>query len=397
MSPGRSRTPTWRALLAALALAVAAPVVAAGAGGAGEDPAEEREEVREEQAAVAADLDALRASDEDVTSALAALEADVRTQQARLDDAEREAEEAAAEAERALNDEAAAEAARDEVEGRLQDLAVRSYVGAGSVEPLFQLLSAEDIDVGFRRQALTDLAAGNEADLLDDAAAFEEDARIAREAAEEAQALADEKEAEAAQRVADLEAAQARQQAFAAEVDARIEARLGEAAALADLDAELSAEIAAQQAAVAAANTGGGGSGAIPVPGSIPLASVRGITVAASIAGQLEGLLNAASAAGINLGGSGYRDPAGQIAVRRNNCGPSDYDIYQKPASACSPPTARPGASLHERGLAIDFTANGSLIQSRSSSAFQWLAGNASRFGFYNLPSEPWHWSTTGG
>ena len=36
-------------------------------------------------------------------------------------------------------------------------------------------------------------------------------------------------------------------------------------------------------------------------------------------------------------------------------------------------------------------------ITSRSSSAFQWLAANASRFGFYNLPSEPWHWSTTGG
>ncbi len=26
----------------------------------------------------------------------------------------------------------------------------------------------------------------------------------------------------------------------------------------------------------------------------------------------------------------------------------------------------------------------------------QWLAANASSYGFYNLPSEPWHWSTTG-
>ena len=26
----------------------------------------------------------------------------------------------------------------------------------------------------------------------------------------------------------------------------------------------------------------------------------------------------------------------------------------------------------------------------------RWLAGNAASFGFYNLPSEPWHWSTTG-
>ena len=43
-------------------------------------------------------------------------------------------------------------------------------------------------------------------------------------------------------------------------------------------------------------------------------------------------------------------------AVRRANCGSSNYAIYQMPASACSPPTARPGTSMHEQGLAIDFT-----------------------------------------
>ena len=51
---------------------------------------------------------------------------------------------------------------------------------------------------------------------------------------------------------------------------------------------------------------------------------------------------------------------------------------------------------MHEQGLAIDFTHGGSLISSRSSAAFQWLAANAGRFGFRNLPSEPWHWSTNG-
>jgi LAS superfamily LD-carboxypeptidase LdcB len=51
---------------------------------------------------------------------------------------------------------------------------------------------------------------------------------------------------------------------------------------------------------------------------------------------------------------------------------------------------------MHEQGLAIDFTHNGSVISSRSSAAFQWLASNASSYGFRNLPSEPWHWSTNG-
>ena len=124
--------------------------------------------------------------------------------------------------------------------------------------------------------------------------------------------------------------------------------------------------------------------------------SVGGIYVHTSIAGQLRGLLDAATAAGFSLRGGGYRDSAAQIATRQANCGTSYYDIYQKPASQCTPPTAIPGRSMHEQGRAIDFTSGGVLISSRANPAFVWLSQNASRFGFYNLPSEPWHWSTNG-
>ncbi len=103
-----------------------------------------------------------------------------------------------------------------------------------------------------------------------------------------------------------------------------------------------------------------------------------------------------AEADGISLSGWGYRDPQRQIELRRQNCGTSDYAVYQMSPSQCSPPTARPGQSNHERGLAVDFTYGGRTIQSRSSPAFQWLAANAARYGFYNLPSEPWHWSVNG-
>lgn len=390
--PRRRSTLSRRAAIGALAAVLGLGLAGTAAIA---DPADERERVREELAAATEDLDALRATDEEVTAALGALEDDVRTQQARLEDAQLAAQQAEAEAARAQEDEAQAIAARDEVEVRLSDLAVRSYVGAGSRDPIFQFLASEDIDVATRRSALTNIAAGNEADLIDEMAALEEEASLAREAADDASERATEAAAEAERRVAEVEAAVARQQAFAAQVDERIEARLAEADILRGQEAELSAEIAAQQAAIAAANSAGGSGGSF-VSGNISLTTVRGITVASQIAGQLEGLLNAASAAGFNLTGGGYRDPSAQIAVRRNNCGTSNYAIYEMPASACSPPTARPGASQHERGLAIDFSSNGSLIQSRSNPAFQWLAGNASRFGFYNLPSEPWHWSTTG-
>ena len=94
--------------------------------------------------------------------------------------------------------------------------------------------------------------------------------------------------------------------------------------------------------------------------------------------------------------GYGYRDINAQIQLRRQNCGTSDYAVWYAPADSCRPPTARPGYSMHERGLAIDFQSNGSFINSRSNPGYIWLAANAGRFGFFNLPSEPWHWSVTG-
>jgi len=87
---------------------------------------------------------------------------------------------------------------------------------------------------------------------------------------------------------------------------------------------------------------------------------------------------------------------AEQIALRRAHCGSSDYAIYQAPSSACSPPTARPGTSMHEKGLAIDFTCGGGGTISQGSACFGWLDGHAAGHGLHNLPSEPWHWSTMG-
>ena len=51
---------------------------------------------------------------------------------------------------------------------------------------------------------------------------------------------------------------------------------------------------------------------------------------------------------------------------------------------------------LSEQGLAVDFTCNGGGALSSSSSCFTWLKANAADYGFYNLPSEPWHWSVDG-
>lgn len=123
---------------------------------------------------------------------------------------------------------------------------------------------------------------------------------------------------------------------------------------------------------------------------------VEGIEVSSVIAEDLQRLINAARADGLTLSGGGFRDPQRQIDLRRSNCGTTDFAIFEMPADQCSPPTARPGQSQHELGLAVDFTSTGRLITTRSDPAFIWLDANAHAFGFLNLPSEPWHWSTTG-
>ena len=120
-----------------------------------------------------------------------------------------------------------------------------------------------------------------------------------------------------------------------------------------------------------------------------------GYRVHPCVSSRVTGLVAAAKSAGFALGGSAWRDTAAQIELRKKNCGTSQYDIWEKPAEECTPPTAQPGTSQHERGLALDLTANGASVTS-SSAAFAWLKANAATYGFKNLPSEPWHWSTTG-
>jgi len=143
-----------------------------------------------------------------------------------------------------------------------------------------------------------------------------------------------------------------------------------------------------------------GGPGTVQAgPGGVPIRvcdAGRGVVVDVTIAGQVAAMLAAADSAGLHLSGGGFRSYAQQVELRRQHCGPSSYDIYQRPPGECSPPTALPGTSMHEWGLAVDWSNAGSLIAGHSNPGWRWLSSNACRFGFANLPSEPWHWSTDG-
>ena len=383
--------------LIALLLAVAVAVAPASAGA---DAKSDREEVRRKKAAAAADIDALRATDAEVEAALSTLNANVAAQQAALADAERKAAEAEAALQRATAEVEAKEAEIAALDAAVKDAAIAAFVRPPESESLLDSLGSESIGEAELKQSL--LAANNarQVDVLDQLERARQDLETARAAAESAAVAAEQRRAAVDGRLAEVTQARNQQQKVAADVQARLDRRLSEAAGLAALDKKLSDEIAAEQrrlAALAAQSAPSAPGGAtIAITGSGSIVSVRGIRVHESIADELAAMLSAADRDGISLSGGGYRSSQGQIETRRRNCGTSNYDVYQKPPSQCRPPTARPGTSMHERGLAVDFTYQGRIITSRSSPAFQWLRANAAGFGFYNLPSEPWHWSVNG-
>lgn len=358
------------------------------------DPRAKRREVQQARAKKAVELNVLKASDAEVGRALDALNANLRAREARARDSDQAAVAAsqAAEAARQAEQQTATELA--DLRESMRKVAVNAYV-RGPTEQALAVLDVGSMSELTTRRHLLDVVLGRGTDLSDQLRQTQEDLADQRAAADQAKDQAADRRAEADEELQGVKGAVASQQKVADSVEERLERALAESASLASLDKNLADEIAKRQADLARrigpviprVGRGGGGGG------SVNVTSVRGIVVANQIAGQVEGLLAAASADGIVLSGSGYRDSGDQIAVRKANCG---GDVYNKPASSCRPPTARPGQSMHERGLAIDFTHNGSIINSRSSPAFVWLKGNASRFGLYNLPAEPWHWSVNG-
>jgi flagellar biosynthesis chaperone FliJ len=379
-----------RPLLAALA---ASAFVVASVSGAAGDTREERDALRREQAAVAADLDVLAAADADITAALGTLEANLAVEQEALAAAEAQVEQAETRLAAARD---AEQRLIDEIEGLEADVravAVQAYIGSGASDRLGIILGAEDPTEATQRVVMADTVTIDLNDLVDRLEVAREELEAVRRAAQVAADQASDAHAEIDARVDALELAREQHATLAAEVDARINARLAEAAALATLDAELSRQIQEREIALARATarsgTGAAPGGPVPTP---PLRTVRGITVHVDIAGLLEDLLLAAEADGIDLGGGGYRDSADQWRLREAHC----PDPVNSPPSECHPPTARPGTSNHERGLAVDFTTNGRVISSRSDPAFVWLAEHAATYGFVNLPSEPWHWSVDG-
>jgi hypothetical protein len=351
---------------------------------------------------VSGEIDALRASDAQVRARLALVSAQLTAKQADLATAKNAAAQASAAYDAATAALASARSEATRTQHEVRDMAVDAFVNPPGDEIASVLLS-NSLEDASRRKSMLDLRARERSDLLDRRRAALAQLTEAEQSAQQTKDAADATQQQQQAAVDQLSAAQQQQQSFANALEDRLDNSLSEADGLDSLDPSMANQLDAQagslSAAAAAAGItpiGGPDMGAISYTPNVQIVNVGGFNVNVAIAPQIAALLTAFSTTGHKLGGGAYRSAQQQIALRIAHCGSDPYSIYQKPSSQCSPPTAPPGRSMHEVGLAIDFECDGALISNHSNFCFMWLAVNGAKFGLQNLPSEPWHWSTNG-
>lgn len=364
---------------------------------------EEKKELDERQSVQKGAIEQASSEAERLTAALSLLNQDVNEKTNDVEQAERRL--AAAEAQFTESEQAVDELNETitQLEDRLANRAISSFVGQNNTVHL-PLFDGQDPTVSVRMQAFVDAVSGDDLDLADQLKAVEEDLQIEKAIASNARADAERIKVELDAALAELEEKKVQHEALAEEAELELERSLAEAAALEQLEEEVSSKIAAtnrklaeQAARARRSNTSRRASNVgQSFPSASDIVKVGVFWVHRDIADNVQAMLDHAESEGHRFSGGGYRDPADQIRLRRAHCGSSNYAIYHMPSSQCRPPTARPGRSNHEQGKALDLRHNGVFISSRSNPGFQWLSANAARYGLYNLPSEPWHWSVDG-
>lgn len=391
-----------RVLLAAVVLSVLPAAAVAQQPGPDtlEDARERLEQLESEEADAEARVAAARDQLEALTPRLRRASEQLEAVEASARSARRAAAEARNREDRLQERLAEAHARLDDNQDELAALARDAYMyGPGAAAPM--LAALDQLSTTSNPNEIADVVHMVDVVLGDRALVVEESVRLIEETAyltEQAEKVREEREREVAEaRTAEDRAAEQHaevlalldeaQQAVAVEQQALAEVE-GRQAATSDRIDELEAAAERLRSSIGITAAGEG------------LVTVGGITVAESLGPDLERLLEDAAADGIELGGSGYRSPETTARLRRANGCP---DVYESPPSACRVPTARPGTSMHEKGLAVDFTYRGQTIcypnsPSRCSGnpAFDWLEANAHEYGLYGLSTEAWHWSTNG-
>lgn len=217
------------------------------------DARRKRDAARSRRAAVAKELNALQASDKELTAAVSALDGQVRATEANL----ASARQAVAAAERAQTQ---AEARLAETESRLGALkkavverAVAAYMRPNNAAAE---LEAKDFNEASRRRVMLDQVASSDRKVIDDLRAAQEDFTLERQRAEQARAVADKRRASVEGKLSQLKSARAEKERLAKALDLRIAEYRREADLVAAQEAQLT-ELIRQREASGRASRGG--------------------------------------------------------------------------------------------------------------------------------------------
>ena len=261
---------------------------------------EERKEVQANAAEIAAEIDAATAEVDVLESALSAAQSNVDAQRAAVEAANRalaDAELAQSRATQAIID---LQARQVQARADLQAAAVENYVsfqGFGDLDIL-----SDDPWAATREQTLAEFGTGSGLEGLDELRAIAAELEFQQEIADQATIDAEAGRREMELRLAELDTARLLEEELLTAAVDRQERRLGEAAALAELEAELSEQIRVEEQRIADAIADrlppGGGSVQLPPDADIELVVVDGITVNVLVEDQVRGILAAMSARG---------------------------------------------------------------------------------------------------
>jgi hypothetical protein len=125
-----------------------------------------------------------------------------------------------------------------------------------------------------------------------------------------------------------------------------------------------------------------------PIHGTIiRLCYIQDRRVASIIYARLTAMLEAAKKDGVDIKiSSGFRSYERQAELYEANCGSG--------SRTCNPPTAKPGTSNHETGIAVDFHSIDRYARNNvGNEKWYWLIDNSYDYGFFQLNVECWHWS----
>ncbi|HVF14774.1 MAG TPA: peptidoglycan DD-metalloendopeptidase family protein [Acidimicrobiales bacterium] len=236
------------ALVVLLVVALAPPAWSAAPSNT---PEEQRDAAREKKAAIAAEVDTLKASNDDLETAVRDLDAGVQVQSNQTESAKRALQSAETGLGSAESKLAATEERMAGLRQQVAVAAVRAYVHPGG-EPLLEIVRSKDLGEASRRQVLLSSVVSSDRDALDQMRAARQDQQFDKANLAKARDLAQDRRKAAAEHLAELQEALNQQNRLKGALDTRIAEYTAEVDALTREEATLSALIRSRQAAAAA-------------------------------------------------------------------------------------------------------------------------------------------------